>query len=600
MKKRLFIGILPMLMALSACGGASPNATAKEEGTFLEDTLAHEEVFGSLDDPSSPIKSIRNLEPTDPSIPAIGVQFYNEYDEKEALEYVSIRYVAAVKIENLASASATWNRTIYNADGSVRFAADSVECQYRYQTIFDGENGSLSIDDYNSSHSTNYNYFFMYALRRIPALQVGGALCASFTFNDGLNTPTTTKVVATRLDIKENSVSAAFDAADFTAFTEEGKYFLKGTIGGGANARLSEDPTTRGSDTPVASFTADLNKDDNFVVAYSDYSDSEHPVFKLLAPAIYGETSLASFTQTNGRISVSTTNHYALYLTSDNKLTSDIEYNVVIKVTMFESGLNTLYVAGDFNNWSTTATKMTEIGSSMVYFASVRAKKGDNGFKFYNGEYEHSYGDRIINATADSQEFSFVYGEVNYYLVGIVRGETDWSTTSADHRLTRFGSSGVYMITTTLNEDDSIKVMRHNDNGYNEWFGGSEGTGDWGIETANTYKVYFGNGWTYINVETAVDFNLVGDFNSWTPSDSNKLTQTGRFTYEIKNIDIESGEGLKIKSSDGTWYGESSTEDGTLNVYPGEGVFDIYFNTNKDGGVYITCVDVTPPSEDPE
>ena len=352
MKKKLFIGLLPALMTLSACGGISPKASAQESGTFLEDTLAHEELFGSLNDPSSPIKSVRNLNPTDPSVPAIGVQFKEDRDGEEALQYVSVRYVAAVKVEKLSSASAVWTRTVYEADGSVRIASDDVECEKVYTVIQDGA-GSLSMDDYNSSLSTDYNYFVTYVIRHIPASDIGGCLCASLTFNDGKNTPTTTRIVATQLNERTNSISAAFDSDDFTDYTTGGSYFLKGSIGAESTARLSADPLPRSG---IASFSSSLNlsSGNNFVVAYSDYSDAENPKFKLLNPALDGEKTASGVTKTNGKIAVGTTAQYILCLKNASTLTSEVAHNVVFRATAadIDSSTYSMYAVGSFNDWT--------------------------------------------------------------------------------------------------------------------------------------------------------------------------------------------------------------------------------------------------------
>ena len=72
MKKKLFLGLIPAILALSACAGAAPEDKADEANVFLEDTLLHEELF----EQSAPTfnKEIQKLPYVDETGPLIGVQ----------------------------------------------------------------------------------------------------------------------------------------------------------------------------------------------------------------------------------------------------------------------------------------------------------------------------------------------------------------------------------------------------------------------------------------------------------------------------------------------------------------------------------------------
>ena len=97
MKKRFLLGILPALLALSSCTFME-SATVVKGNEFLEDTLAHDELFAGQRalQPKRAIGDIEN--PDTDSDPAIGIQSIVQ-DGK-----VSFRFVAAVAFDTCASA----------------------------------------------------------------------------------------------------------------------------------------------------------------------------------------------------------------------------------------------------------------------------------------------------------------------------------------------------------------------------------------------------------------------------------------------------------------------------------------------------------------
>ena len=304
MKRKIFIGLFPVLLALSACGGIAPN-TDKQE-TFLEDTLLHEEIFGSLEEPNSPIKSIRNLDPVDPAAPKIGVQY--------ALEggLYSVRYVAAFAFpttpETLANYTATWTRSAYDVEGNkINFAEPTVNCTKLYPAIVDGDS-SLNA----ASFSADSTYFVVYTLRKIPSAQVGGCLLASLTIDDGEGgiSPVTSNTIATTFDTALNAVRTSFTTEDLAV---DG-YFLKGSHG-----RTDADNPKKGEETNLASFSPTLNAETTFLVIKNDLTNNK---FKMLGSSCLSPDDGTGnyFENTNGKIKAKYSHDYTLYLSSASKL----------------------------------------------------------------------------------------------------------------------------------------------------------------------------------------------------------------------------------------------------------------------------------------
>ena len=95
--KKLLLTLVPALMLLGSCAGAQPKA---ESNLFLEDTLAHEEIFGSIGDAFKKLpnnlgdseSSSEEPEPETPLAPKIAVQQSAQYDVagKEG-KFISLR-----------------------------------------------------------------------------------------------------------------------------------------------------------------------------------------------------------------------------------------------------------------------------------------------------------------------------------------------------------------------------------------------------------------------------------------------------------------------------------------------------------------------------
>ena len=176
MKKKFLIAIIPALLALSACQGGAQEKVDKN--LFLEDTLAHEEIFGDINFSDLMPKAsklgqpgIRKLgsDPVEhPDLdPAIGVQ-----SKVESAGYISFRFVAAVEFtkENIGPTNAQWTRTVSKKDGS-SYPKDTgnIECTTAY-TSLSSDGDPYTIDDFNEAQDpdSTYTHFVVYTLRNVP------------------------------------------------------------------------------------------------------------------------------------------------------------------------------------------------------------------------------------------------------------------------------------------------------------------------------------------------------------------------------------------------------------------------------------------------
>ena len=256
MKRKALLTIIPALMLLSSCAGAAPKAAEK---LFLEDNLAHEEIFEQ-----SKTASIRKLAPIDTSAPAIAIQKANE-----SAGFISIRFVAAVKITGeLTDATAVWTRTMYQSDGHVKEGKERAQkpSTKAYTSINDG-GSELTIAAFNSSvgAGADYTHFVVYTMRNIPISGVNDAsdyyLNAYLTLNDGGST--TSKVLATRVD---QSTQLSFNVSDRSYFA------VKKTASGFVSVNVSA--TETGGNHAIFD-NIQINSGEGFVIVNNWVNDSD-------------------------------------------------------------------------------------------------------------------------------------------------------------------------------------------------------------------------------------------------------------------------------------------------------------------------------------
>lgn len=271
MKKRLLLAILPALLALSSC---SAQPKAKAEPLFLEDTLAHEEVFGGNDNGEYLYKGTKldfddyaDVPSNDDLRPAIGVQ----HQVDQSGQYISIRFVAAIKVSGaLSDATAVWTRAMYNPDGSILKDFATKSSLKAYEEI-NNAGSALHITTFNGSYETHYNYFVVYTMLNIKLADYANCyLNAYLTLGDGKKT--LELAVPVRTDISPNNVWK-FEASQ--------RYFIRLNPFGTDEQDFAQDATTQGEnpENNYASFTHSFAQGDEFVIVGNDVLNKRFNIY---------------------------------------------------------------------------------------------------------------------------------------------------------------------------------------------------------------------------------------------------------------------------------------------------------------------------------
>ena len=259
MKKKLLLIALPALMVLSGCSAVSikPAEKVNDADLMLEDTTAHEELFGDaklapnkLGDPEG---DPAGDDPSWTKMPKIGVQFASY--EKDEANYYAVRYVAAIAGLQSGAVTAEWTRGVSDEIGN---------------ELKPLSGGKMSTVEYNSlnnnltptaatSEGEGYYKYIIYTLYDIPAIQVSSYVVAYLTLSKSAQTPAVSKAVAARI--------GGGNAFSFAASKAEG-YFIQGKINGTANQILNLDDTPEVASDHAEKQNAALKEDDEFGCFY--------------------------------------------------------------------------------------------------------------------------------------------------------------------------------------------------------------------------------------------------------------------------------------------------------------------------------------------
>lgn len=256
MKKRFLLAVLPALLVLSACQ-AGPKS--KNNNIFLEDTLAHDEIFGAekLEDRALMPRKLGDDPVVHPdNDPSIGIQSKVENGK------ISFRFVAAVTFSesNITPTNAVWTRTVSSPDG-LTFPKDTgtVACTTAYTKLSNGGSAYL-ISDYNQAQDpdTSYTHFVVYTLRNIPLETYSDYyVCAYLTLSGEGGVNLRTKAVAISVD----------QSKKYTHDPILGVSFITGTFSGNPDVINATSIRTSEEDQNKASFEGlTISKDDTFVI----------------------------------------------------------------------------------------------------------------------------------------------------------------------------------------------------------------------------------------------------------------------------------------------------------------------------------------------
>ena len=398
MKKKCLLGILPALLVLSSCQ-AAPRANVLKEETFIEDTLAHDEIFGnqSFGRKITPYKLGDDPVEHPDNDPAIGVQ------TKIEGEYISFRFVAAVEFtnENIGPTNAVWKRTVSKPDGQVHMDTDTIECATAYTKLgTDGD--AYTIEEFNAAQEpdTSYTHFVVYTLRGIKLANYSDYYISAYlTLSGEGGVNKTTKAIVTTVD------TSIYQAAYAPT---EGHYYLEGTINGTPN-RVPASRVRNGSNKAEFEYV-DFVAGDVFTI--NEFYDTKLYIHGSSECLFYeGSTKINSCFEDDEtsahriRVKTSMDGSYGLYLNNvENKLYTEdgAPYNV----------LGDCYIKGTMNGWVEDPDyRMMHKRGNIAVFERIAFAAGDefkvygNGGNWYgwrdalSGNFENSGGNiKCINA----------------------------------------------------------------------------------------------------------------------------------------------------------------------------------------------------------
>lgn len=272
MNKKVLLFALPIIMALSSCAGAS---ASPKENRMLEDTLAHEEIFGEAQEGGKlGFKAPNRLASLSASSVKIGYQI--NYDSVN--QEIAIRFVAAIKDTGV---KAYWHRGFAQANGNIGVNLDG--WKYKFDE-FDADHGKESTKYYVSltdggepiktgategtAGYTEFNGFVIYTLKGIPYNTYKDSYLAAYvTLIDPENGENRVSSQAIAVKIERDGLVSKNDFSFDPSVTG---HFLQGKIGGVGDTllRATEDTGYYYAHYPDLA----LDKDDYFGSFY--YSPS--------------------------------------------------------------------------------------------------------------------------------------------------------------------------------------------------------------------------------------------------------------------------------------------------------------------------------------
>ena len=307
MKKKYLIAILPALLVLSSCQ-AAPKAEVLKEDNFIEDTEAHDEIFGSQSFGHKVAPYHLGSDPVEhpDNDPAIGVQ------TKIEGENISFRFVAAVTFtnENIGPTHATWKRTVSKPDGQVHMDTNTIECTKAYTKL--GTDGDpYTIDQFNAAQepATSYTHFVVYTLRGINLATYGDYYISAYlTLTDGVEQ--TSKAIVTTVD------TSIYQAAYIHNL---GDYSVAGTFNGTPNVIPATSIRGNAEAKDKATFEGlSIKKDDTLVI--NEFYDTKMYVKNVANFTGDDNHSGYYFADESNEMKANFDGTYNLFLTKDDQI----------------------------------------------------------------------------------------------------------------------------------------------------------------------------------------------------------------------------------------------------------------------------------------
>ena len=256
MKKSFLLAVIPALMVLASCAGAGVKEEIKQEPKILEDTLAHEEIFGGVGE-ALDLKVMTPRRAVELVKPVTGVQYQQTGDT------YAIRFVAA--IADYQGVEAVWTRAICESNGTEHNNEGFAEkvCEQAY-TSLSAAGSAVTPGATPSEFGTGFNYFVVYTLRNIPSSQLDSCLCAYLTVKQGENEEKS----LVRVSTLGAGHTFTFDQSQVNG------YFLQGKIGNETIVPLINKSNDQSSGNYAEKENIPMNAEDYFGIYKFDPADN--------------------------------------------------------------------------------------------------------------------------------------------------------------------------------------------------------------------------------------------------------------------------------------------------------------------------------------
>ena len=292
MNKSILLALLPIALVLSSC---SSNPKPINQNKMIEDTAAHEEIFGALshDIIAKPLANKSLPDGVSLYKPAIAFQRKNNNDGT-----YSVRFVAAMQS---ATDSAVWTRSVHNTSGQVAQGKGkaNVEVTGVYSTINNDGEPSHAVDIEAEDGTKPYDCYAVYCLLNIPSSFSSYYVDAYISVTDGDST----------VSSSVGSLNVA-NADDYMKYElgESSRYVAE------VNGVMRESDSLDGNH--MTYYSANLKANDKLTALYIDNDN--------LTYTRYGYSSLVrsnpDFIEgTNNQISVKYDGTYNIFFNSDNQ-----------------------------------------------------------------------------------------------------------------------------------------------------------------------------------------------------------------------------------------------------------------------------------------
>ena len=308
MNKKLLILALPALMVLSSCARVNNGVAQKQVNNLdgvVEDTLAHEDIFGGVAVKSPAIKKAPIVDTNANYKVGYQIHFDDKGNADGTDDVISIRFIAAIKADYTVK---RWTRGVTDSRGAeLKALSDHRHDDVKDEDVYFNSNvvythlaNGAGNDEMTAGEGAfaDYTGFIIYSLLNIPYEDNIDAYLGVTLALDELKTD------FYAVKIEKNALGTASAHSFKFASNKEGFFLSKG------DTTVDADASTRGDN--AASFTTNLAADEEFLIVQKTSS-----MFKVWDGWCLQDEDLI-LVNDNGLIKSTVASKYVFYLnTSD-------------------------------------------------------------------------------------------------------------------------------------------------------------------------------------------------------------------------------------------------------------------------------------------